>query len=155
VDLPREFFRRTFLTGGLQDLITRAVARIAGDKNASPVINLQTNFGGGKTHSTLALWHLASGLPITDYPQEVQDLLGPIRLDRGIRRVALVGNHLEPSGLKPKADGTKINTLWGELARQFGGREAYEIVAEADRSSSLKSDQFHNGSCPRPMVRWI
>ncbi|MGV0906271.1 DUF499 domain-containing protein [Mycobacterium novum] len=139
---PVEFFRRTFLTGGLRDLITRAVGRISGDKNASPVINLQTNFGGGKTHSMLALWHLASGRPVADYPQELQDLLGAARLDRDIRRVALVGNHLEPSGLKPKPDGTKINTLWGELAWQLGGRAAYEIVAEADRTSTNPGDSL-------------
>jgi hypothetical protein len=42
-----------------------------------------------RAHSMLALWHLASGRPISDYPQEVQDLLGSIRLDRGIRRVVL------------------------------------------------------------------
>ena len=58
---PVEFFARTYLTEGLRDLIDRAVRRLAGDDNASPVINLQTNFGGGKTHSMLALWHLASG----------------------------------------------------------------------------------------------
>lgn len=139
---PAEFFRRTFLTGGLSDLITRAVKRLSSDMNASPVINLQTNFGGGKTHSMLALWHLASGRPITDYSQDIQDLLGPIRLDRPIRRVALVGNHIEPSGLKPKPDGTKINTLWGELAWQLGGREAYEIVAEADRTSTNPGDSL-------------
>ncbi|MFF0239109.1 Swt1 family HEPN domain-containing protein [Rhodococcus pyridinivorans] len=139
---PVEFFRRTFLTGGLQDLITRAVKRIAGDKNASPVINLQTNFGGGKTHSMLALWHLASGRPVADYPQELQDLLGPVRLDQKIGKVALVGNHLEPSGLKPKPDGTKINTLWGELAWQLGGREAYEIVADADHTSTNPGDSL-------------
>lgn len=139
---PAEFFRRTFLTGGLSDLITRAVKRLSGDMNASPVINLQTNFGGGKTHSMLALWHLASGRPVTDYSQEIQDLLGPIRLDRPIRRVALVGNHIEPSGIKPKPDGTKINTLWGELAWQLGGREAYEIVAEADRTSTNPGDSL-------------
>ena len=108
---PVEFFRRTFLTGGLRDLITRAVHRLSGDQNASPVINLQTNFGGGKTHSMLALWHLASGRPVGDYPQDIQDLLGPIKLDRNINRVALVSNHLEPSGLKQKSDGTKVNTL--------------------------------------------
>ncbi|NKZ77519.1 DUF499 domain-containing protein [Rhodococcus hoagii] len=139
---PVEFFRRTFLTGGLQDLITRAVARISGDTNASPVINLQTNFGGGKTHSMLALWHLASGRSVTDYPQELQDLLGPIRLDRKIGRVALVGNHLQASGMKPKPDGTKVNTLWGELAWQLGGREAYEIVADADRTSTNPGDSL-------------
>ena len=137
-----EFFRRTFLTGGLRDLITRAVKRLSGDKERLPVINLQTNFGGGKTHSMLALWHLASGRPITEYPQEIEDLLGAAKLDRPIGRVALVGNHLEPSGLKPKPDGTKINTLWGELAWQLGGREAYEIVAEADRTSTNPGDSL-------------
>lgn len=38
---PVEFFRRTYLTEGLRDLIGRAVRRLAGDDNASPVINLQ------------------------------------------------------------------------------------------------------------------
>ncbi|NDJ91717.1 Swt1 family HEPN domain-containing protein, partial [Mycolicibacter kumamotonensis] len=52
---PVEFFRRTFLTTGLRDLIARAVKRISGDMNAAPVINLQTNFGGGKTHTMLTL----------------------------------------------------------------------------------------------------
>ena len=58
---PVEFFRRTYLTDGLKDLMPRAARRIGGDMNASPVVNLQTNFGGGKTHSMLALWHLLSG----------------------------------------------------------------------------------------------
>ena len=88
---PVEFFARTYLTEGLRDLIGRAVRRLAGDDNASPVINLQTNFGGGKTHSMLALWHLASGTPLGDFPQEVQELLLARRLrraGRGVRRVA-------------------------------------------------------------------
>ena len=58
---PVLFFRRTYLTEGLKDLLSRAARRIGGDVNASPVVNLQTNFGGGKTHSMLALWHLMSG----------------------------------------------------------------------------------------------
>lgn len=41
-----EFFRRTYLTEGLSDLLGRAVRRLSGDDNAPPVINLQTNFGG-------------------------------------------------------------------------------------------------------------
>src|SRR5262249_40650223 len=57
---PAEFFRRTYLTEGLKGLLSRAAKRIGGDMNASPVVNLQTNFGGGKTHSMLALWHLLS-----------------------------------------------------------------------------------------------
>ena len=56
----QEFFRRTFLTVGLKDLLVRAVRRLASD-GSDPVVELQTNFGGGKTHSMLALWHLFSG----------------------------------------------------------------------------------------------
>ncbi len=69
---PVEFFKRTFLTEGLRDLIGRAVRRLSGDGNASPVINLQTNFGGGKTHSMLSLWHIAAGLPVGQFPQELK-----------------------------------------------------------------------------------
>src|SRR5687768_3220088 len=59
---PQEFFRRTFLTESLKRLLAGAVERIAG-KGGDPVVQLQTNFGGGKTHSMLALYHLLSGTP--------------------------------------------------------------------------------------------
>jgi hypothetical protein len=66
---PVHFFQRTYLTEGLRDLLVRAGRRLSGDLNASPIVNLQTNFGGGKTHSMLALYHLCSGLSVTQYPQ--------------------------------------------------------------------------------------
>ena len=56
---PIEFFRRTFLTHSLSDLLVGAVRRLTG-QGGDPVIQLQTNFGGGKTHSMLALYHLFS-----------------------------------------------------------------------------------------------
>jgi predicted AAA+ superfamily ATPase len=136
---PIEFFRRTYLTEGLRDLLTRAAARVCSDRNAEPVINLQTNFGGGKTHSMLAVWHLFSGRPLTDYPQEVQDAVGGDR-DFGrigaVSRVAIVGNEISPGQPKTKPDGTEVRTLWGELAWQLGGREGYEMVAESDRTAT-------------------
>lgn len=140
---PIEFFKRTYLTEGLSDLIGRAVRRLSGNENASPVINLQTNFGGGKTHSMLSLWHVAAGLPVGDYPQETQELL----LANGyegdkVNRVAIVGNHFSPSGVL-KEDGTQVNTIWGELAWQLGGAEAYALVANADRDRTLPGDALH------------
>ncbi len=142
---PREFFSRTYLTTGLRDLIGRSVRRLAGDPNASPVINLQTNFGGGKTHSMLSLWHLAAGQPISVFPQELQELLGASNysaLPASVRRVALVGNHLATSG-STKADGTRVNTIWGELAWQLGGRKAFAIVAEADAHRTPPGEALH------------
>src|SRR2546426_5718182 len=57
---PTEFFRRTYLTESLKQLLARAVQRLAAN-GGDPVVQLQTNFGGGKTHSMLALYHLFSG----------------------------------------------------------------------------------------------
>ncbi|GAA4400047.1 Swt1 family HEPN domain-containing protein [Tsukamurella soli] len=140
---PAQFFARTFLTAGLRKLLSDSARRLSGDRNAPPVVNLQTNFGGGKTHSMLALWHLASGTPVTAYPDEVQSIVatavaeaGRDTLPRSIQRVALVGNQLQAAQADPKRDGTVVNTLWGELAHQLGGAEAYALVADADRSGT-------------------
>ena len=132
---PVQFFRRTYLTEGLRELLDRAVRRIGGDPNASPIINAQTNFGGGKTHSMLAAWHLFSGTPVPAFPQDVQELVGDRRVPATVRRVAIVGTHLPPMG-DAKPDGTKVNTIWGELAWQLGGREAFQLVADADAGAT-------------------
>ncbi|MCI1262624.1 MAG: Swt1 family HEPN domain-containing protein [Tetrasphaera jenkinsii] len=140
---PVDFFQRTYLTEGLSDLIGRAVRRLTGDDNAPPVINLQTNFGGGKTHSMLSLWHLAAGVPIGDFPQETQDLLAKSGYTGAkVNRVAIVGNHISPSGTV-KADGTQVNTIWGELAWQLGGAAAYAIVAKSDADRTHPGQALH------------
>lgn len=156
---PTEFFRRTFLTEGIRDLLDRAVRRVTGDANASPIINLQTNFGGGKTHSMLALYHLMSGAPVASLPQEVQDLVGGRTLPAKVNRVVLVGTHLKPAG-SIKDDGTRVNTIWGELAWQLGGREAFARVVEADASRTNPGDLLRSlisdyGPCLILIDEWV
>lgn len=142
---PVEFFNRTYLTEGLQDLLTRAVRRLIGD-GSSPVVNLQTNFGGGKTHSLLALYHLFGGKPVSRLSADVQDLMAGLHLPGSgngdpwrpgdVRRVALVGTMLNVAKPSVKDDGTQVHTIWGELAWQLGGSEGYAIVAENDRTGT-------------------
>ncbi|MCY3785681.1 MAG: Swt1 family HEPN domain-containing protein [bacterium] len=134
---PTEFYRRTFITEGLGKLITGAVERFAG-AGGDPVVKLQTNFGGGKTHALIALYHLAGAERAADLPG-VEDLLtggGSSLPGTGVRRAVLVGHQLEPSTISRKPDGTEIRTMWGELAWQLGGSDAYSLVAEADRSAT-------------------
>ncbi len=141
---PAEFFRRTFLTAGLKDLLTQAANRVAGGAAAAPVINLQTTFGGGKTHSMLAVWHLFSSVPSSELPQEIQEILDLAGLadgDRTIRRVAVVGNEIA-AGQARERDGLTVRTLWGEIARQLGGQEAFELVAESDANSTSPGDHL-------------
>ncbi|PRY52239.1 putative AAA+ superfamily ATPase [Knoellia remsis] len=141
---PVEFFKRTYLTEGLTDLIGWAVKRLSGDLNAKPVINLQTNFGGGKTHSMLSLWHVAAGRPIGDFPQATQELLAKNGYTgEKVNRVAIVGNHLSPTG-SVKDDGTHVNTIWGELAWQLGGAAAYAKVAKADADRTHPGKALHD-----------
>ncbi|WP_068492369.1 Swt1 family HEPN domain-containing protein [Pseudoclavibacter helvolus] len=146
---PVEFFQRTYLTEGLKALLDIAVRRLSGDMNAAPVVNLQTAFGGGKTHSMLAVWHLFSELPVANFPQSVQDVIATIKIDpaviaQRVRRVAIVGNELSPGQAWLKPDGTEIRTIWGELAWQLGGAAAYALIAESDRTGTNPGAAMRN-----------
>ena len=62
---PQDLFSRTYLTEGLSALLIGAAKRLSG-AGGDPVVELQTNFGGGKTHSMLALYHMAGPTPVQD-----------------------------------------------------------------------------------------
>jgi len=134
---PVEFFRRTYLTAGLRTLLGQAVDRMTSGDGV-PVVDLQTNFGGGKTHSMIALYHLFSGTPLAKFPQEVQDLVRERGVEElpAVRRAVLVGTKLTPGEPDRKDDGTEVRTLWGELAWQLGGPEAFAVVAGSDRKGT-------------------
>ena len=122
---PVEFFRRTYLTESLKQMLVDAVRRISG-QGGDPVVQLQTNFGGGKTHSMLALYHLFSGTPPSELSgiDAVLQEAGVTKLPTA-KRVVLVGNKISPGNPVKKADGTVVRTLWGELAWQLGGKKAF------------------------------
>ena len=113
---PVEFFRRTYLTESLKGMLVGAVQRLT-TGGGDPVVQLQTNFGGGKTHSMLALYHLFSGIAPTELAgiDEVMAAAGASRIPTA-RRVVLVGNKISPGNPSSKPDGTVVRTLWGELA---------------------------------------
>jgi uncharacterized protein len=143
---PVEFFVRTYLTEGLADLLTLGIRRICGQA-ADPVVKLQTNFGGGKTHSMLGLFHLFSGVAPAKLAG-VEPLLqkaGVSSLPK-VNRAVMVGNKLSLTGFK-KPDGITVRTLWGELAWQLGhsagkAKEAYDMVRADDEQ----------GVCPGALV---
>src|SRR6266853_2021558 len=57
---PARFFERTFLTKSLSGLAVETLRRLSGMKTeTSAVFNMTTQFGGGKTHALLLLYHLA------------------------------------------------------------------------------------------------
>ena len=157
---PTEFFRRTFLTEGLSRLLSQAILRMTG-KGGDPVVELQTNFGGGKTHSMLALYHLFSGTPPSDLPgAEVLVKEVGVALPKNVRRAVFVGTQISPGKPHKKPDGTTVRTLWGEIAWQLGGKEGYKLVKEDDEratnpGNSLKELFNKYGPCLILIDEWV
>jgi predicted AAA+ superfamily ATPase len=127
-----KFFERTYITEGMRLLLTQVASRLAG-RGGEPVIQLQTAFGGGKTHSMLAVMHLATRtVPLADL-LGVPSLIEQAGLmDVPQARVAVIdGTDLSP-GQPRKYGRTTVNTLWGELAWQLGGEDGLALVRQAD-----------------------
>ena len=145
---PAEFFRRTYLTDSLSQLLSSAVGRLAGI-GGDPVVQLQTNFGGGKTHSMLALYHLFSGATVGSLSgmDNVLSDAGVTSLP-SVNRVVLVGNRISPGSPSTKDGRPGVRTLWGELAWQLGlaaggeaeARRAYERVRADDERATNPGD---------------
>jgi len=89
------FFRKTYLTEGLKNLLTIIEKRIHG-KGGDPVIQIQTPFGGGKTHTLIAMYHKAK--------------------EWGVNTVTIVGEKMK-TGNKPE----DFDTIWGLIEEQLTG----------------------------------
>ncbi|HNJ51104.1 MAG TPA: Swt1 family HEPN domain-containing protein [Accumulibacter sp.] len=157
---PVEFFRRTYLTESLQAMLVGAVKRLTSG-GGDPVVQLQTNFGGGKTHSMLALYHLFSGIAPTELAgiDEVMAAAGASRIPPA-RRVVLVGNKISPGNPATKPDGSVVRTLWGELAWQLGGKAAFARLAADDEQATSPGDVLRAlfndyGPCVILVDEWV
>ncbi len=105
---PDVFFNKTYLTSGLKNLLEVAAKRLRGE-GGDPVIQIQTPFGGGKTHSLIALYHAFTN------PDSVKPYF-----DKALKaKVAvIVGTAISPK----EEDGEITGTLWGEIEKQLEGK---------------------------------
>lgn len=144
---PGEFFARTYLTEGLSNLLIGAARRLS-SAGGDPVVELQTNFGGGKTHSMLALYHMVGGTSAKDLPG-LDQLLSEngLTVPEKISHAVLVGTSRGPQDVISLQGGRTIRTIWGDIAWQLGGAEAFDMLAENDArgiapGSNLLEDIF-------------
>lgn len=157
---PVEFFSRTYVTEGMAGLLVESLQRLSG-QGGEPVIQLKTAFGGGKTHSMLALYHMVrGGIPVSHIPslKPIMDRAGLEKLPKANVAV-LVGTALDPARKKNPANLPKytVNTIWGEMAYQLvisaGKPDLYAIVSDSDRrgvspgSEALKTLLNSCGPC--------
>jgi len=131
---PGRFFEKTYLTQGIKELLGSVLRRLVGKSASEPVTDILTSFGGGKTHTLMALYHLAKNGNQAEAWTGVKGLLEEAGLETvpKMRVAVLVGTELDPlKGIERPGEPLR-RTLWGELAWQLGGVEAYELVREHD-----------------------
>lgn len=137
---PVEFFARTYVTEGMTGLLVQSLRRVCG-KDGEPVIQLKTAFGGGKTHSMLALYHMMRGRVSIDKIPNMKPVLqrADVSALPKANVAVLVGTALDPTRTKRPNNmpGITINTLWGEMAAQLaesvGNLGLYDYVKESDK----------------------
>ena len=132
----KAFFERTYITEGMRLLLTQVAQRLSG-KGGEPVIQLQTAFGGGKTHTMIAVLHLAARkCPLADL-RGIPTLIEKAGLmDVPQARVAVIDGTAHSPGQPWKHGRTTIKTLWGELAWQLGGSDGFALVKDSDASGT-------------------
>ena len=148
---PVGFFNQTYITPGIRALLVSALKRVGGG-GGDPVIQTKTGFGGGKTHSLIALYHLIGSADALINPARKDDEesrrtasdIRAIMSDAGYdpdsaapaKIAVLDGTYLSKTDPHATPDGDPLNTLWGEMAYQLGGKDAYEIIGAAARAGA-------------------
>lgn len=131
---PVVFFSKTFFTSGLKSIAKTVIKGLNGTEDAdNRVMSLQTGFGGGKTHTLISLYHICKWGKKASESETVSELLSYTgKPEFESANIAVFTNTTNDPVQGRQVDGITINTLWGELAYQLGGKAAYEIVRKND-----------------------
>lgn len=143
---PEAFFSKTYLTTGLSNVLRKVSRALSSNVDAGDrIISLQTSFGGGKTHSLVALYHLAKHtdrIRQSSSCSEVRKALGD-QLPSQVKSIAVFTNQVcDATQGRDTAEGVHTQTIWGELALQLGGVELYRKIEANDRSRSCPQGLF-------------
>ena len=135
---PIEFFRNTHPAAPLRKVVTTIFERLANPNEAGAAVRLSTGFGGGKTHTLIALWHLAKHITETTLGTELLPAAGRPS------KVLVAGIDAQKFGTAVCAshedEGIETHSLWGELAFKLGGTAGYAKMKATDDPISVPHD---------------
>ena len=143
---PEQFFAKTYLTGGLSKVLKKVGQALSGTTEAGDrIISLQTAFGGGKTHTQVALWHLARHPDVLRKAascREVRDVLGDHIPQKPCGVAVFTNQTCDATQGRKTPEGVQTRTLWGELALQLGGVELYKLIEANDQNRAVPQGLF-------------
>jgi Protein of unknown function (DUF499) len=144
----KTFFQHTHPAAQLSKVVQAAFGRLTNANEGGATIRLSTGFGGGKTHTLMALWHLAQNisdpamgtelLPAAGRPQK----LTVVAVDAGKAGVPLFAEHRS----------LKVHSLWGEIFLRLGGERALKTLGEADHPEASPNEQQLEAIFPKDPV---
>ncbi|HXG91829.1 MAG TPA: DUF499 domain-containing protein [Blastocatellia bacterium] len=142
---PVVFFSKTFFTAGLKSIARTVIKGLNGNEDAeNRVISLQTGFGGGKTHTLISLYHICKWGRNAAQSDSVRELLSYTGAPefKSANIAVFTNTTNDPANGRTTQDGVHIQTVWGELAYQLGGKEAYEIIRKNDEQMIAPAGLF-------------
>ena len=160
----RDFFGGTYPTPAMQAACRMIFDRLRnGGGNRPGVYRFNSRFGGGKTHTLIALAAMAR------HPQIVQsgaapELLPPADAVAGVRLVSFTGENADVVAGMPLGDGGhRAKSLTGFIAYQLGGPAALERFRDHDNLlTDPGASAFQELMAGRPtlilvdeLVQWI
>ena len=142
---PREFFRRTYFTESMLEIIGKLVETLEGGERHN-IFLIYSLFGGGKTHTLLTLYHafkepdamldpevLAGHDP--EKRERIKNLAERIKALGGVKIVPVYGKGRLGQPSKPLEVGPyKVRTVWGYIAHSLG---RYYIVERDDENATV------------------
>ncbi len=132
---PDLFFQRNYMTESMMETAGQVLQRLSGERvGVNAVYDLNTQFGGGKTHTLALLYHLANeGLSANRWSG-----VSPLLRHAGLREVpkaqtaVFVGHEFDSVSHRGEDGEPKRRSPWGEIAYQLGGAECFELLQEHD-----------------------
>ena len=127
---PDKFFSRTCFTRALREHVGMVLRRLSGETaHTAPVMTLITQFGGGKTHTLAALYHMVTNKANAPEYAGVSDLLSGAGLKTlpEAHVAAFIGNAWDPQ------DGRE--TPWIDMARQLAGDKGVKELGAAAKTT--------------------
>jgi hypothetical protein len=126
---PADFFARTCFTQALTEHMGMVARRLVGETvNAAPVLTLITQFGGGKTHTLTALYHLIKNHEYASaIGADLRRQLGVEKLPENTQIAVFVGNAWDPSEMR--------ETPWIDIARQLAGDAGVAALGSAAKTT--------------------
>ena len=135
---PERFLSQTYFTENLTLMLRDVLSRMNGGAGAA-VTEVQTPFGGGKTHALLTLYHIINSAVVGKSIDSARVAMGDLEVPIGAQVLVFDGQEHGADTPVSKEDFASVSTLWGELGHQAG---CWSLVQDSDGRGTAPGNEL-------------